>query len=733
MPKKKQITRTSLRDFSEKFFPARPQELLGRARSAMKKQLAAPRVGLPVAANRAYINWLKRESMLGNANKQALKLSGTARLWQKPYAKPRPRSAVRQASVWYTAYPISAITKNKTSILHSFSTDTLWSAFEKIGIKAVHTGPMKMAGGIDGWTATASVDGHFDRIGSKIDPEFGTEAEFRKACEVAAKHHGIIVDDIVPGHTGKGPDFRLAEMHYADYPGIYHMIEIDPQDWHLLPDIPKKEDSRNLSPKAEEALKKRGYIIGKLQRVIFYEEGVKETNWSATRIVRGVDGVKRRWVYLHYFKDGQPSINWLDPSFAGMKLVIGDALHSITSLGTKGVRLDANGFLGLEKNDNGGPAWSEGHPLSVAANHLIASMVRKVGGFTFQELNLSIEDIKVMSADGADLSYDFITRPAYHHAAVTQDAEFLRLTMRESLDIGIDAASLVHALQNHDDLTFELIHFWSAHSEDMFEFRGGMYSGKELTQMIRSELSNNLVGPDRPYNMLFTTNGIACTTASLICAVLGIKDLDDITEADVEAVKKIHLLFAMFNSLQPGVFALSGWDLVGALTLHPEQIKQLLHDGDTRWISRGAYDLMGENPNASKSSSGMPRARSLYGSLPEQLADKDSFARQLQRILTVRDTYHIATSKQLDIPDVPHKAMFAMVHLLDETDTYQVTVLNFSDKPVKGRIRSSYFSPNAVVTDMFSNEQIDTVGPKHGIAVALGPYEGTSLLISMPA
>lgn len=55
-----------------------------------------------------------------------------------------------------------------------------------------------------------------------------------------------------------------------------------------------------------------------------------------TRPVLGVDGVERRWVYLHYFKDGQPSINWLDPSFAGMRLVIGDALHSLTDLGSGG-------------------------------------------------------------------------------------------------------------------------------------------------------------------------------------------------------------------------------------------------------------------------------------------------------------------------------------------------------------------------------------------------------------
>ena len=45
-------------------------------------------------------------------------------------------------------------------------------------------------------------------------------------CEVAAAHDGTVIDDIVPGHTGKGADFRLAEMKVGDYPGIYHMVEI---------------------------------------------------------------------------------------------------------------------------------------------------------------------------------------------------------------------------------------------------------------------------------------------------------------------------------------------------------------------------------------------------------------------------------------------------------------------------------------------------------------------------
>ena len=112
-----------------------------------------------------------------------------------------------------------------------------------------------------------------------------------------------------------------------------------------------------------------------------------------------------------------------------MRLVIGDALHSLGDLGSGALRLDANGFLGVEKSSEDSPAWSEGHPLSEAANQLIASMVRKVGGFTFQELNLTIDDIKSGSERGADLSYDFVNRPAYHHAMATGDTEFLRLTL----------------------------------------------------------------------------------------------------------------------------------------------------------------------------------------------------------------------------------------------------------------------------------------------------------------
>jgi trehalose synthase len=717
--------------YDEQRYPARPRRLRpkGRLRDLFNLKSWVDRTGKPSGDNAEYVSWLVERSMLEDAKRYATLFSGQGSMWQNPFANPDPRTAIEKASVWFTAYPISMITKPGTSFLGTLGDDDLWTAFEAIGIDGLHTGPVKKAGGLVGWDNTPSVDGHFDRISNLIDEAFGTEEEFQAMCEVAAGHLGTVIDDIVPGHTGKGSDFRLAEMKVGDYPGIYHMVEIDSKDWHLLPTV-TMGDSINLDSEAEAQLAKHGYIIGRLQRVIFYEPGVKDTNWSATAPVLGPDGVERRWVYLHYFKEGQPSINWLDPSFAGMRLVIGDALHSLGDLGSGALRLDANGFLGVEKSSEDSPAWSEGHPLSEAANQLIASMVRKVGGFTFQELNLTIDDIQSSAERGADLSYDFINRPAYHHALATGDTEFVRLTLNLSMKHGVEPASLVHALQNHDEMTYELVHFETFHAQDLFTFRSRQLTGHELAMTVRQDLLDHLAGDAAPYNAPFTQNGIASTTATVIAASLGFASVAKLTPDQVEQIKQAHLLLAMFNALQPGVFALSGWDLCGMLTLERKQVSQLLADGDTRWIHRAAYDLMDYRPHASESLSKMPRGTSLYGSLPAQLADSSSFVRRLAEILRVRKRYGIATAVQLDVPQVSHKAMLVMVHQL--TDAEQVTVLNFSAHPITGSVHSEHLVPGSVLVDMFTDQEVGEVDDLHTFAVSLAPHEGRSLLVLCP-
>lgn len=722
--------------YDEQRYPARPRRLRPRDHlrgTSVRRIRTDPRTAN--GTNPSYVEWLVRQSMLKDADVLARQLSGSPTMWRNAYARPDARRAIATSDVWFTAYPISLITRPGQSFLAGLGDEELWAAFERIGITAIHTGPVKRAGGIAGWLDTPSVDGHFDRISTQIDPAFGTEDEFRALCDVADTHGGSIIDDIVPGHTGKGADFRLAEMGFKDYPGIYHMIEIPPEDWALLPDVPDGADSVNLDPATEHELAEHGYIIGALQRVIFYTPGVKETNWSATSPVIGPDGVTRRWVYLHYFKQGQPSINWLDPTFAGMRLVIGDALHSLGELGTSALRLDANGFLGVEKSAEGLPAWSEGHPLSHAANHIIAGMVRKVGGFTFQELNLTIEDIRDTGAVGADLSYDFVGRPGYHHALATGQTEFLRLALTTSLRLGVQPVQLVHGMQNHDELTYELVHWATRHGDDLFRFRGRDIAGGQLAEEVRADLTEALTGA-ADYNRVFTQNGIACTTASLIAATRGIARLDDITEEDVPAIRDAHLLLCAYNAWQPGVFALSGWDLTGMLTVPAVEVADLLSAGDTRWIERGAHDLLDLDPKATRSAAGMPRGRSLYGALPAQLGDPASFASRLAQILRLRREHGIATATQIDIPEVAHAGMLVLVHRLDDGDAQadaamQVTVLNFSHEPTEGTVRSEQLAPRSEVVDAATGDVLGQVDDLFSFSVSMPAY-GALFLVLQP-
>ncbi|AVB20239.1 MULTISPECIES: maltose alpha-D-glucosyltransferase [Pseudomonas syringae group] len=677
--------------------------------------------------DKQYVDWLVEQSMLNAARQRAKTYSGQGRLWQRPFALARPRDASAIASVWFTAYPASIVTREGGSVLEALGDETLWHALSEIGIQGIHNGPLKLSGGLKGRERTPSIDGNFDRISFGIDPDLGTEAQLLSLSRIAAAHNAVIIDDIIPSHTGKGADFRLAEMAYEDYPGLFHMVEIREEDWPLLPEVAAGRDAVNLMPDVVDQLRDKHYIVGQLQRVIFFEPGVKETDWSATDVVQGVDGKARRWVYLHYFKDGQPSLNWLDPSFAAQQMIIGDALHAIDVMGARVLRLDANGFLGVERRAEG-TAWSESHPLSITGNQLLAGAIRKAGGFSFQELNLTIDDIASMGQGGADLSYDFITRPAYQHALLTGTTEFLRLMLRQVHAYGIDPASLIHALQNHDELTLELVHFWTLHAHDTFHYQGQTFPGNILREHIREEMYEKLSGEHAPYNLKFVTNGVSCTTASIITAALGIRDLSTITDADIQQIQHIHLLLVMYNAMQPGVFALSGWDLVGALTLPAEQVEHLMQDGDTRWVHRGAYDLVDLDPEAEFSAGDMPRPKTLYGSLVSQLQRPDSFASQLKKILAVRRAYDIAASRQILIPDVEHPGLLVMVHELPAGKGTQITALNFSAETLVETLHLPGIAPGPVVDII--NERVEGDLTEQGeFTITLDAYEGLALRV----
>jgi trehalose synthase len=212
---------------------------------------------------------------------------------------------------------------------------------------------------------------------------------------------------------------------------------------------------------------------------------------------------------------------------------------------------------------------------------------------------------------------------------------------------------------------------------------------------------------------------------------LGIRDISKLSKRDVERIKRLHLLLAFYNAFQPGVFALSGWDLVGALTLPADAVRERLADGDTRWINRGSYDLIGSNPRATRSSAGLPRATAIYGALPKQLADPESFASKLAHLLKARAELRLYAARVVAIPNVRSQGLFVLVHELPENGGLEVTAINFGATPVDETLAIAGVTPNSNVRDVLDPQapplKIETNGQ---LSVRLAPYTGVALQIT---
>ena len=681
------------------------------------------------APSEDYIQWLESRSMRYQAVQLSALIAGSSRQWRNPYGHPRSKEFVTDASVWFTSYAAATIGHADKSVVQTLGDQDLLSTFQDIGIEGIHTGPMRRAGGITGRQYTPTIDGLFDRIELTVDPLFGTDEEYVQMTQ-SAKQHGIaIIGDLVPSHTGKGADFRLAERAYKNYEGLYTMIEIPEEDWELLGSVRKGADSINLSQETVQLLEDKGHIPGPLELIVFHDPGVKDSNWSATDVVTGVDGRRRRWVYLHVFKEGQPSLNWLDPTMGAQRIIMADVVHALHALGASALRLDASPLLAVEGRDGLDKSWVEGHPLAEGGANLIAMMIRKLGGYSFQELNQPLEDLKKFTTWGADLSYDFFTRPPYLYAMAVGDAGPLRLMLRLIQHEGMEIGKLVHALQNHDELMFDLAHL-RQHGDETFTLNGEETPGKVIYERMFDQTRDKIMANNASNIQEFSNLGFCATLAAFSAAVLGIPDPYDMTSSEKSEVRKLHLVAATFNAMLPGVFAISGWDLVGALLVQPESLGSLLDDRDYRWMNRGAYDLMSADPSATASRTGLPRAQAIYGDLPAQLRDPDSFASVLKRMFRARRDSGIALSKLVSVPEVDSDGL--VVVLLERPTGWIVSAVNFSREPVADVICLPELS-DKTARRIFStdSEEPQSVQIEHGgdLSLDIGPIQAEVFVV----
>ena len=202
---------------------------------------------------------------------------------------------------------------------------------------------------------------------------------------------------------------------------------------------------------------------------------------------------------------------------------------------------------------------------------------------------------------------------------------------------------------------------------------------------------------------------------------MGIRDLQALTDEQKRQIQRVHLLLVMYNAFQPGVFALSGWDLVGALPLPHDAVGALIADGDTRWIDRGAYDLVNVNPGAHGLGGGLAE-----GSDALRSDQRTARAARLIRQPIAEDARRPASqrlyaSHQILVPDVKSPGLLAMVHELPDGKGIQVTALNFGATPIDETIVLPNVRPGPVVDMINETNEGDLSAARRTYASASTP------------
>ncbi len=534
-------------------------------------------------------------TMLSDADAIGQKYAKETAKRPPPSPIPQTKSLLASTSSWLSIDLRSLTPREEMSPLETLSDPALWQTFQDLGFDGVRLFPLKEGGSA--------------RTGFGISTEWGSG--WGGIEEAARSHRCALIGDLMGPSVGIGADFELALQNAAGYSEMFRLIEIDPKDWTLLPKVPVGSSFANVPWIRLDALYNKGYVPEAAHPY------VKESAWNATPKIKGADGAERRWIYL---KEGQndPLLAFLSPSFAADRIASADALDSIYRLKQSVLTLDA--------------------ALPPFAKETSALWIRKIGGYSIAQTNGTLLDLQTCPADAA---IDAPTRPALMHALLTQDARALRCIYSTYLQEKIGASRLVHALEPFDMNSFEWAEFLSNPKKRYF------YGEDKISGEL---LRDNLLKED-----LFRLNGIERQSPAPTWGRLS--KLACNNEAVQEEIQKAHLLLVFAYAMQPGIFSLSAFDLLGQMQSGPKRL-----------------DFFNPNPDA------------LYASLAAQLQSPRSFASRLKEILAVRQKSGIADADLVLVPPAAARGTLLLLHQLKKSRFYQLLAVNFSRVPAQEKI-----------------------------------------------
>jgi hypothetical protein len=134
------------------------------------------------------------------------------------------------------------------------------------------------------------------------------------------------------------------------------------------------------------------------------------------------------------------------------------------------------------------------------------------------------------------------------------------------------------------------------------------------------------------------------------------------------------------------------------------------------------------------SCSGIERAESLYGSIPEQLKDRRSFVSQLRQMLRARKEYRLAEGELVAVPEVKNNSCCILLLRVPGPYLGAITALNFSGQDIRENVvldplrEREERNPSAgSVIDVLTGKSLGS--QQGGVSIDVPAYSYKSLVI----
>ena len=304
--------------------------------------------GSLLRADPGYIQWLERQSMLGNADDLAAEVSGSERLWGNSGSNDRLPLLLDAAPCWLEVNPHTL--RGKATAMQTLARSGTLEAFRRMGFSGLYLSPSQEQGAL--WHNQLRPDFGTGTTSLAFDARSGDDEQFARLNARAAAGGFQLGGSLPPAATGLGPDFFLQARHASRFSGLYAMMEAPASLWSTLPVSPQEWECLPLNAEQCRALTDKGLLPPALLR-----DGLPWATpggWAVTGEVRGADGKPRRWLYRYAGNVLRPVLLWQDPSGQARR-VLSAAVIRHTGLQQQtlaGLHLEA--IMGLDVPPDGG-------------------------------------------------------------------------------------------------------------------------------------------------------------------------------------------------------------------------------------------------------------------------------------------------------------------------------------------------------------------------------------------